>query len=288
MSRHSNATPHHRPRVYWLDNPAEGHARAEMHGLLARSSVTHVAVVAHDAPSAFAGNTSHANTLSHVRALRQIAHDVPAGQVAYVAENTLSYRHVPFWTTTLEGILCNAPADWGVLQLAYTCGSATRAIVERAMTPQKRAFNSDACYVERAVVESAHAPFVPWSRIRTPGTTFYAVSPRGYRDILAHVDRHTNANANANIATSRHAHDPLYSLYSTGDPPLRPPRFDPNLDASHLFALTPTYTFHVPMFTTRCVPRSIGADEKDTSRGRLFFLVRLWHAKYGTWLAAKR
>jgi hypothetical protein len=283
MSRHSNAAPHHRPRVYWLDNPAEGHARAEMHGLLARSSVTHVAVVAHDAPSAFAGNTSHANTLSHVRALRQIAHDVPAGQVAYVAENTLSYRHVPFWTTTLEGILRNAPADWGVLQLAYTCGSATRAIVERAMTPQKRAFHRDVYYVERAVVESAHAPFVPWERIRTPGTTFYAVSPRGCRDILRHVDRH-HAN---HRHTSSHSHSHSQSH----------PRFDPNLDASHLFALTPTYTFHLPMFTTRCaVPRSIGAadnatdarDEKDTSRGRLFFLVRLWHSKYGAWLAAKK
>lgn len=224
-----------RPRLYWLDIPSEENCRVEMHKLLAQSTVQHVVVQAHDGHLEFGGNMIRANTLSHIRALRQIQKDVKTGQIAYVAENTLSYDYVPYWTTTLERIICNAPEDWGIIQLSYYCGAVSRQLAQQAYRNNPDKLHERFC-VEKCVVASVHAPFVPWNEVYTEGTTFYIVHPRGYNDILTHV--------------RKYKHEPLYTKHKI-------PRFDPDVIASHLFALTKTYTFHLPLFTFRVNTRQL-------------------------------
>lgn len=261
-----------RPRMYWLDNEHEPLRRVHMHNKLASSNVEHVAVPAHDAYADFAGNVTRANTLSHVRALRCVRKDVPNGQIAYVAENTVSFRYVPYWTTDLRRVVCNAPEDWGVLQLAYICGPATATIVrERKTVSEQRQCMDDPFHVEKSVIKSKQAPYVPWKDICTSGTTFYVVHPRGYTDILKHV--------------YRYKHDPLYSQQKI-------PRFHPDVDASHLFSLTTTYTFHLPMFSASCIPPTIhyrgGSCWYTEHKKRMDVLVQSWHNKYLKWKAHRK
>lgn len=248
-----------RPRLYWLDCPSEESERVEMHRLLAHSTVRHVAVQAHDGYLEYGGNIIRANTLSHIRAIRRIQQDQKGEDIAYVAENTLSYAYTQFWTTTLERILCNAPEDWGIIQLAYYCGPVSEQLARYANRRSPSVLNDPFC-VEKSVIESAHAPFVPWTSVYTEGTTFYAIHPRGYTDILKHV--------------RRYKYDPLYEKHKI-------PRFDPNVIASHLFALTTTYTFHLPMFTFR--PQTRQLRDYTPSQKRLNVLVKIWFSKYVRW-----
>lgn len=268
-SLHQQAQP---ARVYWLDNPNESSARVRMHNYLAQSNVQHIAVPALDANRDVAGNVVRASTLSHIRALRRIHKDAPRGQVAYVSENTLSFEYTPYWTTTLERILHNAPEDWGILQLSYICSPATSSIVRNTSSRRGRRCLDDPFVVEKAVVGSSRAPFVPWTDVCTYGTTFYAVHPRGYHAVLRHV--------------KRYKYDPLYCKQ-------RIPRFHPDTDPSHLFALTRTYTFNVPLFTAVGIPRTIAFHHTHTQwytahKERMDILVRAWHDRYVKWLAQHR
>lgn len=263
--------PSTRPRVYWLDNVHEPRARVRMYNRLAHSKVKHVAVPAFDAYRDFAGNVLRASTLSHVRALRRIHKDSPAGQIAYVAENTLSFEYVPHWTTTLERILCNAPEGWGIIQLAYVCSPATASIVRNTPSVRGPLCVDDPFVVEKAVVQSPQAPFVPWKGICTYGTAFYAVHPRGYKAILQHV--------------KRYKYDPLYCNE-------RIPRFHPDIDPSHLFALAKTFTFNIPLFTTVAIPRTIAFKHTHTKwytshKERMDILVRAWRDAYVKWDAQR-
>ena len=265
----TNLTPKRRdiPRVYWLDNAHEPLHRVHMHNKLASSTVHHVAVPAHDPYTDFAGNVTRANTLSHIRALRCIRKDVPHGQIACVAENTLSFEYTPYWTTDIQRIIANAPEDWGVLQLAYLCGPTTATIVrERKTVSEKRHCIDNPFCVEKAVIESKQAPYVPWNDICTIGTTFYVVHPRGYKDILKHV--------------YKYKHDLLYCRHKI-------PRFHPDVDASHLFSLTTTYTFHLPMFSASRIPPAIqykgGTRWYSAHKKRMDILVQSWYTKYLKW-----
>lgn len=248
-----------KPRLYWLDIPSQETNRVHMHKLLARSPVRHIAVQAHDAHLEFGGNTHRANTLSHVRALRQINKDIKTGQIAYVAENTLSYDYVPFWTTTLERIIANAPEDWGIIQLSYYCGPLSYQLAVHANRKNVDKLH-DTYLTENHIIESVHAPFVPWDDHYAEGTTFYIVHPRGYTDVLKHV--------------KRYKYDALYTKHSI-------PRFDPNVIASHLFALTKTYTFHLPMFTYR--PHTKQLRDYTKTKNNLDRLVHIWYHKYIKW-----
>ena len=279
----------HPPRLYWLNTDADTDAREAMLQLLARSpTASHVRIAATDATRDLAGNVTRASTLSHVRALRAIAHDLRVGgkasreQVAFVAEDTLSYAYVHHWTTTLPRVIANAPRGWGVLQLAYTCDPhVTKRLVDRRMTPAEHIANDDPSYVEHAIVRSPHAPYVPWCNFRTGGTCFYVVHPRGVRDILRHV--------------RQYKHDPSYA--DRHPPPYA--RFRPDARAAELFALTNTFTFHLPMFTTREVPHGLRmqlqhdetlADKvlAKKHRRRMDAIVKQWHIKYVDWLAARQ
>lgn len=258
------------PRVYWLDPPHESAARVRMHNYLAHSNAQHVAVPAVDAHRDVAGNVVRASTLSHIRALRRIHKDAPCGQIACVSENTLSFEYLPYWTTTLERVLHNAPEDWGILQLSYICSPATASIVRNTLTRRGRWSSLDDPFVvEQAVAESPRAPYVPWVDVCTYGTTFYAVHPRGYEAILRHV--------------KRYKHDPLYCKQ-------RIPRFHPDTDPCHLFALTKTYTFHLPLFSATQVPRTLAFQHPHTGwytahKERMAVLVRRWHDRYVRWLS---
>lgn len=260
------------PKVYWLDNPYDSIARVKMYNLFARSSVHHVAVPTLDTHHDCQGHALQANTLSHIRALRQIHRDRPSGQVAYVVENTLSYEYTPFWTTTLQRIIQNAPANWGVLQLAYICGPATASIIRNTPSKRKHVHIDDPFCIEKTIQQSAFAPFIPWKEYCTMGTCFYVVHPRGYRDILKHV--------------KQYKYDPLYCKHKI-------PRFSPYADASHLFALTNTYTLNVPLFTSRSIPPSIHYQFHNTQwyiehKKRIAILVRAWYDKYIKWQAQRR
>jgi len=248
-----------RPRLYWLDVPSEECNRVEMHKIITQSTVKHIAVQAHDGYLEFGGNTVRANTLSHIRALRQIHRDVDTGQIAYVAENTLSYDYVPYWTTSLERIIANAPEDWGIIQLSYYCGQISRQLAHHAHRNDHAKRHNRFC-AEKCVIESVHAPFVPWTEHYTDGTTFYIVHPRGYTDILKHV--------------KQYKYDTLYTKH-------RVPRFDPNVIASHLFALTTTYTFHLPLFTHRLQTRQL-RDYAQTKEN-LDILVEKWYYHFLRW-----
>jgi hypothetical protein len=65
-----------------------------------------------------------------------------------------------------------------------------------------------------AILHSPHAPYLPWGRHAARGVVCYAVHPRGRRDILR---------ACASVSPDSPVEDTL-------------------------FALTPTYTYHVPLF----------------------------------------
>ena len=234
--------------------------------------VKHIAVSALDAQHDCQGHVLQANTISHVRALRQIHRDRPMGQIAYVAENTLSYEYVPFWTTTLQRIIQNAPADWGVLQLSYICGSATASIIRNTPSKRSRLNVHDPFCIEKAVQQSEFAPFLPWKEYCTMGTSFYVVNQRGYRAILKHV--------------KKYKYDPLYCKQKI-------PRFNPYADTSHLFSLATTYTFHVPLFTSLCIPSSIRFQFHHTHwyekhKKRMDILVRVWYDKYLKWEVYRR
>ena len=247
------------PRLYWIDNPHDDVGRVHMHNILAKSRVQHIAVVGKDPIHECKGNIARANTLSHIRAIRRIAKDKPHGQIAYVAENDMSYSYVPYWSYTLEKVLANAPPDWGILQLAYQCTPTTRALAEQRCSNKHATLNP--FFVERSVVDSLQAPFVPWCDVRTSGTTFYAIHPRGYNDIIKHVKRYKE--------------DILYDTEKL-------PCFNPNRSADHLYELTRTYTLHVPMFCKRITPQLACCTTLTNAshRQKMDSLVKQWYEKY--------
>lgn len=243
------------PRIYWLNADDAHEHRAHMETLLGTSAATSVRVPVKGAYSHFLGNTVRANTLGHVRALRQIATDARSGtrtgcnvageegQVAFVAEDDLSLEYAPWWTVDLHDVVARAPADWGVLQLAFTSHSPhTRTLVERAHngpTPPTKPFRlTNDYYVERSILHAAEAPYIPWPTFRTSSTTFYAVHPRGYQKILEHVRAYKT--------------DPDYprTRLPPGDALAPSTHFHPDHPPEHLFALATSYTYHVPLLTT--------------------------------------
>lgn len=263
-----------RPRVYWLNADADATARVRMNTMLCHSTATHIRVPAHDAHLDFAGNTTRAHTLSHVRALQQVARDARAfttkTQTALVAEDTLSYEYTPWWTTPLARVLEEAPADWGALQLAFTCDNAhTTPLVHRMLqthAPQTYAARAhDTCYVERAIAQSVYGRYVPWTAVRTGGTCLYAVNGRGCADILGHV--------------RAYKHDPNYPRPSPLRAPVgprTPPRFHPDLRAAELFGLTKTYVYHVPLFCAHADAHADADAAAAAETGALRVRPRRW------------
>lgn len=255
---------HTKPRVYWIQSDPSSTLspnRADMDTLFANSTTTHVSVPACDAYRDYAGNVTRAHTLSHVRALRQIAKDARGfpnhEQIAFVAEDTLSCAYARWWTVPLAKVLADAPSDWGVLQLSYVCDEVTRSCVRRWL-PQQTA----ATTAEHAIAHSPHAPYVPWANVRTGSTTIYAVHPRGYRDILKHV------RAYKHDATYPRPRDAV-SGRSLGSPVFRP-----DVRAEEMFALTPTYVYHVPLFTVR---------GGGTDKGLMDAMVEMWYWRMMGW-----
>ena len=264
-----------KPRVYWIhSSPTLSPARAEMDTLLSHCTTTHIQVPACDAYRDYAGNTTRAHTLSHVRALRQMARDARGmsghEQIALVAEDTLSCAYAKWWTEPLAKVLANAPKDWGVLQLSYTCDAHCRQQMQQVDTLRIPSSAQCAYPYEHAVFHAPAAPYLPWSDIRSSSTTLYAVHPRGYRDILNHVRAYKH--------DTSYPRGPVSNWWN----PRRAstPRFHPDVRAAEMFALTPTYVYHVPMFSVRDAYRC-GAEKEDGER--MDHMMKLWHWEHIGW-----
>lgn len=253
-------------RVYWLNVDRHRAARVAMHTQLAKSRVAHVRVSAIDAERDLAGNVTRGTTLSHVRLFERVHADKPHGQTVLVMEDTASFEYAPYWTTTLDAVVAQAPADWGVIQLAYRCDEPTVHRVHRTMTDDEHLNNFDAHYVEKRVLLDDDAPYVPWSKWQPSLACAYLLHPRGYRALLAHAQ-----------SKAFYPDAPVWEA---------------------LFPHTRTYTYHLPMFTTRA-DRTGFAPQRSMSlyreplaierawrerRARTGTLVRTWHER---WLRAR-
>ena len=205
-------------RVYWLNANRHSRARVAMHNVLARTRKTHIRIPAYDAHLDFAGNVSEAQTRSHLRLLERVHHDQPKGQIVLVLEDCVSFEYSPYWTNTVDDIIQRAPTDWGIIQLAYQCDEPTIHRVHQIITHDQYIHRTPD-YVEKHVVFDDSGPYVNWNKWHTSLACAYVVHPRAYTNIR------TLANSNR-IS------------------------FDvPTWEA--LFCHTRTYTYHVPMFTTR-------------------------------------
>lgn len=273
-SRHPPPKDPTKPRIYWIqsDPSTTLHTnRANMNTLFANSTATHISVPACEAHRDYAGNVTRAHTLSHVRALRQIAKDARGcadqAQIAFVAEDTLSCAYARWWTVPLAKVLADAPSDWGVLLLSCVCDEVTRSCV-RQWLPQQPGTTA-----EYAIAHSPQAPYVPWATVRTGSTTMYAVHPRGYRDILKHV--------------RAYKHDRSYPRPSDAASckSLKSPVFRPDVRAAEMFALTPTYVYHVPLFTEGGdIGQDIGRGrEMMLDKRRMDALVEMWYWRMMGW-----
>lgn len=256
-------------RVYWLN--ADGHARARtaMHAELATSKVTHVRVPAIDAQKNLAGNVLRAQTLSHLLLYERVHADRRQGQVVLVLEDTASFEYARYWTTTLDAIVARAPADWGVIQLAYRCDEPTIARVHRMLSVDEHIGRSND-YVEKHVLLDDTGPYVEWAKWRPALACAYLLHPRGYHALLQHAR----------------------SAYFSPDAP----------PWEALFPHTRTYTYHVPLFTTRAgrdgyapmrslaLHRYPTAAEQDARlrRARVGVLVRAWYARWLQWQENER
>lgn len=254
-------------RVYWLNADRHARARTAMHAELAKSKVTHVRVPAIDAQQDLAGNVLRAQTLSHLLLYERVHADRRRGQVVLVLEDTASFEYARYWTTTLDAIVARAPADWGVIQLAYRCDEPTMARVDRSMNADEHLSRPDD-YVEKRVLLDDTAPYVEWTKWRPSLACAYLLHPRGYHALLQHA---------------------------------RSTRFSPDAPPwEALFPHTRTYTYHVPLFTTRAgrdgyapmrslaLHRYPTAAERDARerRARVGVLVRAWHARWLRWREA--
>jgi hypothetical protein len=170
--------------LFWTNGPSDAARRLAMQTLCIELGVRNVRVAA----------VPNSRVRSHLRAIRQIdAMPELRGRVNLVAEDVLCPEYMPYWLYTLQTIVEKAPPGWGVLQLAHEG--------------------------DPAILDSPHAPYLPWRRHAARGVVCYAVHPRGRRDIL-------RAFASASPA------------WPAVDSPVE----------DTLFTLTPTYTYHVPLF----------------------------------------
>ena len=260
------ATPSPLPlsRVYWVNADRHARARTAMHAELAKSKVTHVRVPAFDAQQDLAGNVLRAQTLSHLLLYERVHADRRKGQVVLVLEDTASFEYTPYWTTTLDAIVASAPADWGILQLAYRCDEPTIARVNRVMSAAEHISRPDN-YAEMRVLLDDTGPYVEWTKWRPSLACAYLLHPRGYHALLKHA---------------------------------RTPHFSPDAPPwEALFPHTRTYTYHVPLFTTRggrdgyAPMRSLMLHRYPTEaehnarerRDRVGQLVRAWYARWRRW-----
>ena len=205
-------------RVYWLNTNRHSRARVAMHNVLAQTNKTHIRIPAYDAHMDFAGHVSRAQTLSHLRLLDRVHHDKPQGQIVLVFEDCVSFEYSPYWTTTVDDIIRHAPADWGIIQLAYQCDEPTIYRVHQIITHDQYIHRTPN-YVEKHIVLDDSGPYVNWNKWHTSLACAYVVHPRAYTNILKL--------ANLNRIS------------------LDVPTWEA------LFCHTHTYTYHVPMFTTR-------------------------------------
>lgn len=175
--------------LLWLNEADSNARRSALQTFCIELNLRNVRVAA----IADSHTTHNAQTLSHLRAMKRME-SMPELRdcVNLVAEDTLSSSYMPYWLYTLQTVIENAPPDWGVLQLAYDGPP--------------------------SIMTMSSAPFVPWTKHRSPGTLFYAVHPRGRKAIM----------------------DDMRAP--------KPARYSPDLPPEHLFEITPTYTYHMPLF----------------------------------------
>ena len=238
-------------RIYWLNRDYDQRSRVAMQTEFARYNIVHIRVPAIDAYRDLAGNTTRAHTLSHLLAYERIHADRPKGQIVLVLEDIVSFELAKYWTTTLNKIINHAPADWGILQLAYRCDEHTISKVHRTMSIGEHISNDDPFYVEKRIILDNQAPYVPWVKWRPSLACAYLLHPRAYRTLLEYA---------------------------------RTDRFNPDqLPWNALFPHTQTYTYNVPLFTTRtnALPYPIRIVHNQIQRRqRLIILVQSWYHRW--------
>ena len=209
------------PPLFWINRDVDVVRRIAMYSQLADGRTTYQQrVPAVDGYQVRGGDTARACLESHLRAW-QGAEDAFPDSCALIAEDTLAaVEYQPYRIWSVASVIQHAPADWGILQLAFTHPAPYDVFATQVARVQHRGIFGSV----RAAATHAPPPsyYLPWQPSYS-GAVCYVVHPRARRHLL---QQQINVPALAlHMATAR-----------TEDV---------------LFRQVPTYTFARPLFTYR-------------------------------------